>query len=387
MITLGILSAAVRLAAGGGGGGTDPYWPQVSASLPLTTNFADDVGNSWTASGVAISGGVAVFDGVNDYMRLAAGIAFAYGRSDFTLEGFTKELGSASVQCLFDSRTATVNGIALYSRASGYGGGITFGLVGALVAGTATLFSNSVREHWALVRDSGTVRFYLAGVQLFSIADDTLISGAGAATIGDAYSGPGGQPANVETNHIRSTRGFCRYPGGTTFTPPVGPFDTSGGTDPGTGPGAHRYWRLRITASESASFHGMTELRLFDRDGVLVSGYNSSGGTGSVSGSSSINGANIDYQAFDGNLTSTGWLSATAGTEHIKQDMQHSSSVIGVPVEIKDVHIYGSWNSPSSSPKDFTLQWSDDDSSWTDALTVTGETGWAANELRTFAVF
>lgn len=387
MITMGILAAAMRIAAGGGGGGADLYWPQVSASLPLTADFSDVVGNAWTDSGVIISGGAAVFDGVNDYMRLSAGIAFAYGRSDFTLEGFTQELGSSSIQCVFDTRTASIEGVALYGRVTGFGGGIAYGTTGAIAAGTATLFSNSAREHWALVRDNGTIRFYLAGVQLFSVADARMISGAGAATIGDAYSGPGGQPASISTNHIRSTRGVCRYPGGTTFTPPVGPFDTSGGTDPGTGPGAHRYWRLRITASESASFHGMTELRLFDRDGVLVSGYNVSGGTGSISASSSINGANIDYQAFDGNLTSTGWLSATAGTEHVRQDMQHASSVIGVPVEIKDVHIYGSWNSPASSPKDFTLQWSDDDSIWTDALVVTGETGWGANELRTFPVF
>lgn len=39
---------------------------------------------------------------------------------------------------------------------------------------------------------------------------------------------------------------------------------------------------------------------------------------------------------------------------------------------------------PQNSPSDFTIQYSNDGSTWTTVLTVTGETGWTASQLRLF---
>lgn len=46
----------------------------------------------------------------------------------------------------------------------------------------------------------------------------------------------------------------------------------------------------------------------------------------------------------------------------------------------------GSSTTNSASPRDFQLQWSDNGTSWTNALTVTGQTGWSGGDVRTFAV-
>lgn len=365
--------------------GEDPWFQFVGALLPLTTDFSDEIGNSWSASGAAVTGGEAVFDGVNDFISLAAAVAFAYGRSNYTLEGFLKETSTASVQCFVDTRGASANGVGVYNRASGFGGGVTLGANGALVAGTADLFSNSAQQHWALIREDGVTRFHLGGVLKFSVTDARLLSGGGGAKFGDNFLAPANQPAGVTSTGLRSTRGVPRYRGGVTFTPPTGPFPTAGGTAPGTGPGAHRYWRLFISASVYGSFHGVTEIEFLDHQLVKVSGAEG-GASASVTSSGSINSPNIDYNAFDGNVVNSGWISASGGNQWIRQDMQ-GSNTIGVPVEVRVLVLYGSWNLPDCSPQDFKLQWSDDDSTWTDAGSWTGETGWGAGEQRTFVVF
>lgn len=158
-----------------------------------------------------------------------------------------------------------------------------------------------------------------------------------------------------------------------------------GGGDPGgEAPGVHRYWRLYITANDgSASFIGTTELQLLDASAVNVSG---GGLSSSYASSSDINASNSFEDAFDGNIVDSGWLTATATPPAwLKVDL--SGAGLAGPAEIKSFRIYGSHNAPTASPKDFSLQWSDDNAAWTDALVVTGETGWAANELRTFEVF
>lgn len=365
-------------------GGSDPYWLQVGASLPMTSSFADAVGNTWTENGgVAVSGGSGVFDGVNDYLRLASNIAWAFGYSDFTVEGYFKDNASAVNSCLFDTRSASTEGLSLYVESGTYTG-ISYGTNSGFLNGTATLFSSSVLQHWAVVRQGSTVRVYLDGVQLFTATDPRFLTAQSTFTIGDSYLSS--QPSKGSQNHFRVTRGVCRYPNGTTFTPPTGPFPTTGGTSPGTGPGAHRYWRLLISANDgSGSYMGLTELVLRDRDLVVVSGFTTTS-TG-ISASTVLNGGNAASMAFDTNLSSTGWLSNTSGSDQwIKLDTL-GTTTIGVPVEIREFDIYGSWNVPTASPKDFKLQWSDDDSSWTDAKTVTGETGWTSAEMRSFVVF
>jgi hypothetical protein len=154
----------------------------------------------------------------------------------------------------------------------------------------------------------------------------------------------------------------------------------------GTAPGAHRYWRLYITAPDgSASFMGLTELALRKGDGSSIGAYVS---TSNPVYSTFVNASNDFARAFDGNIVDSGWLSATAASpQYVGMDVESSVGAPFSPVEVRYFDIYGSHNAPDASPKDFELQYSDDGVAWSTALAVTGETGWTANELRTFQVF
>lgn len=153
---------------------------------------------------------------------------------------------------------------------------------------------------------------------------------------------------------------------------------------PSGGPGVHRYWRLYITANDgNASFMGVTEVRLRNGSGTVVSHTNAT--STPYSSSSDINASNDYSRAWDNNLTDSGWLSATAASpQWTKVDLGNVN--LPGPTEVMSFDLYGSWNAPDASPKDFELQWSDDNSTWTTAGAYTDETGWAANELRSFLV-
>lgn len=155
----------------------------------------------------------------------------------------------------------------------------------------------------------------------------------------------------------------------------------------GPGVGAHRYWKLNITANDgSALYMGLTELQLFDTSGVNRTA--GSSGTLWVSSSGEINASNQHVNAVDGNLVDSGWLSAVAASpQFISFDTQLAGAPVPVgPYEVSKIRIYGSHNVPSASPRDFQLQWSDNGTDWTTVLSVTGQSGWAANEMREFFV-
>lgn len=158
------------------------------------------------------------------------------------------------------------------------------------------------------------------------------------------------------------------------------------GAGGGGGPGAHRYWRLLVTQSDGSAFIGTTELQLFDSVGT-----NRSGGTSlsAITSSSDLNSGNARDFAFDNNIVNSGWLSTSAGPpQWVRTDVQSLSAPLPrTSYEVKTIRIYGSWNVPSASPRNFELQWSDDDIAWTTALSVTGQTGWTGAQMREFTVF
>lgn len=160
-----------------------------------------------------------------------------------------------------------------------------------------------------------------------------------------------------------------------------------GASGGGGGPGAHRYWRILVVESDGAAFVGATAVQFFDALGVDRSTV-SPAVDSPFAASSQINTDNRAALAFDNNLTNTGWLSGAAATQWIRVDAQDANAAMPrTSYEVKTVRIYGSWNLPSASPRAFQVQWSDDDSAWTTALTVSGQTGWTANQMREFTVF
>ena len=129
----------------------------------------------------------------------------------------------------------------------------------------------------------------------------------------------------------------------------------------------HTYWRIYFDANNSTSSCGVSELQFFEAGSgtnavteyanVVVA----SGGTGSL--------------AFDGN-PSTSWT--VAGTSGVWIGYRFSQAVGIVRVRITAATI------TDQSPKDFRVQYSDNGTTWTDAWTVTGQTGWIAGESRHF---
>jgi len=75
-------------------------------------------------------------------------------------------------------------------------------------------------------------------------------------------------------------------------------------------------------------------------------------------------------------VTSTG----TTNGQYIRMKLRAAKTVTSVLFKT------GSSTPNTESPSGFRLEYSDDGTNWTVALTVTGQTGWAANEERTFAV-
>ncbi len=156
----------------------------------------------------------------------------------------------------------------------------------------------------------------------------------------------------------------------------------------GGGPGAHRYWRILITANNgNASFIGLGEIRMFNS--AAVNRIQTNTAVTPARASSEVNAANRAYNAFDNNTTTSGWLSATATPpQWVRWDFQATGAAPPIAaVEVKDITIFPSHNALDASPNAFQLQWSDDDSSWTTALSVTGQTGWVVGTGRNFSVF
>lgn len=72
--------------------------------------------------------------------------------------------------------------------------------------------------------------------------------------------------------------------------------------------------------------------------------------------------------------------SGTASGQYIRMKLRTAKAVTSMTFKT------GSSSPSGESPSGFRLEYSDDGTNWTVALTVTGQTGWAGNEERTFAV-
>lgn len=134
----------------------------------------------------------------------------------------------------------------------------------------------------------------------------------------------------------------------------------------------HAYWRVYVTAA--AGGHGsMVELEFLDALGVRCD----------LTGGTPIQSSNYPgfeaYRAFDGVVSGDSSWAANNVTPPMWLGYQHAAAVSAYSVRITARSV-----APNQSPNNFIVQSSDDGVSWTDEWSVTGSTGWAANEQRTF---
>lgn len=136
--------------------------------------------------------------------------------------------------------------------------------------------------------------------------------------------------------------------------------------------GSHPYWRLLLhTTDGSTAQFGIQEIEFKQtKTGADLA----TGGTASASTEESGQPAS---GAFD-NTIGGAWFSTTAA------DGQWIKYAFPAPVEVRYLTIMGSQSRTTTSPASFSVQWSDDNTAWTTAWEVTGQTGWAPNQIREF---
>lgn len=134
---------------------------------------------------------------------------------------------------------------------------------------------------------------------------------------------------------------------------------------------AHRYWRINFTGSNGAG------LALFDVEfRTAVGGADVTDGAGGAASSNSTAAGTSPANLFDGSPTNRWSTSSTSAW--VQYDFGPSNS--------KDVVEFTMACAPdvTRSPKDFTLQYSDDGSAFTTVGTYTNIINWQPGQRRTF---
>lgn len=217
---------------------SDPDFASVSALLHFdgadgSTTFTDVIGNTWTTAANSQLdtaffkwGTASMLHGVTNYhIRTASNARFGFGSGDYTLEGWYRYPSSTGDRCILDTRTGANTGIAVYVSTAGAGNAGKLAVLSnvALLARATTAFTANTWQHWAVVRDGTTLYGYLDGVVQFTVADARVYAAASTCFFGDNYLAPS-QPTEGNSDDFRVTKGVCRYPGGTTFSPPPAAF-------------------------------------------------------------------------------------------------------------------------------------------------------------------
>ena len=167
------------------------------------------------------------FDGTGDRLPTPAKTAFALGSGDFTIECWVNSAfaGNGGVAGQRDDTGSAV-------LSSFYMLGIGTSLRCAILSGStpyeiSVTMTPNVWSHVAFVRDGATTRVYINGVQQGTAAVSTVVVNT---SIYPVHLGTTGDTVFYYNGYIddfRFTKGICRYPSGTTFTPPTAAFPNS----------------------------------------------------------------------------------------------------------------------------------------------------------------
>jgi hypothetical protein len=123
------------------------------------------------------------------------------------------------------------------------------------------------------------------------------------------------------------------------------------------GGGGHRYWRINQTTNHGNASTQFIEVEMRETPGGSdVTGSGTASGGGGFTGSTPAN-------AFDNTLGAA--YVPTGASGWLKYDFGLGNAKNIVEVAIKAASATGSQTNFAAAPKDFTIEWSDDDSAWT----------------------
>ena len=186
-------------------------------------NDLQTVGNAQVSTSVKKYGtGSLSFDGSTANLYGSTKQSLSFGTGDFTVEAwfYMNAQASGNIQGFGTLNTAGDTGWVLGTNSSGKWRFVTYGTV--IVQTSSSVVTTGTWTHLAAVRQSGTCYLYVNGVSAgstttsFNFTDNII-------NIGTTY---GGGVLNGYLDDIRLTNGYCRYPNGTTFTPPTAALPT-----------------------------------------------------------------------------------------------------------------------------------------------------------------
>jgi len=164
----------------------------------------------------ADNGGSIYFDGTGDSLTIPASANFAFGTGDFTIEfwGYFSAIDNFDTIYIHSSTSGTIQ-LFFVSGKLRYNNNSV-----AAILDTATTIPTNQLMHFALVRSSGTSKWYLNGVEDSSVSDTTnWTNSATNLTIGrDPISG---RDMSGYLSDFRVVKGTAVYT--SAFTPPTAP--------------------------------------------------------------------------------------------------------------------------------------------------------------------
>jgi hypothetical protein len=142
------------------------------------TTFTDVSGRTWTAAGNAqldtaqkkFGTASGLFDGTGDYITVADSTDFTLGTSDFTIDFWIRKNADGAVQRICgQTNTDTAINAALsvamrFTAANVVVAQVASGITGYSITSTGTITADAAWHHVAFVRDTNTLRLFIAGV-------------------------------------------------------------------------------------------------------------------------------------------------------------------------------------------------------------------------------
>ena len=178
----------------------------------ISTAIANPFGNTT---------GVIAFDGTGDYLTVADNVALQMRLDNFTIEFWIYFNTLSGYQTFFDKGVVSAGALLMQT---GSGDGRMNVYVGvSRVFAESTNGSTATWTHYALVRNSGTLKLYRNGTETGSAANSTDFNNVDTVGFGAyASSQAGSYGFNGYMDDLRITKGVARYTAN--FTPPTAQF-------------------------------------------------------------------------------------------------------------------------------------------------------------------